>query len=608
MVVELEYIPGITLLEALRQNGAATYLQAPCGGKGTCGKCIVRIAAGECSAVTSREREALSADQLKKGMRLACQVIPEGFMQVELPAAGGADILSSAVQFSGRLTPLITGQKVQLPERGNKEQVSLFDSLRSAVVGIEDLSFSAAVADSLARVVRRGDKAVTLVLDGNRIVAQKSDADKESIRGFAVDIGTTTMVVSLVDMVSGTVNDRVAALNPQSSFGSDVISRISHASEKEGGLRELQDCLADKLLGMMKQLSLRNGIDFGSVYCAVLAGNTSMLHLFSGVFPLGIAQTPYVPVFTEGVKYIEGTGPLGGSVFPGMITCLIPCRSAYIGADITAGVAAVGMDQQLQTALFVDIGTNGEIVLGNSSEMVCCATAAGPAFEGAHIACGTGSVDGAIFALKEDESEGGLHFSTLGGAAPAGICGSGIIDCAALLYRQGLVDRKGRFLPVENLPLTVPGELKSRRIQLKGEEVFLLAAGAESAHGEPVYFSQKDLREVQLAKAAVAAGIQTLLDHRCIDAGAVEVVYLAGGFGSAISVENAFQIGLLPSELEKKVEAVGNTAQRGAVFYLLSEDFRQRVENLRQEMEYLELSFDKGFSKKLMAHMYLDTR
>ncbi len=601
----VDFPPGPSLLEVLRKSRSGREMAAPCGGKGTCGKCRVRILSGDCREPGPEEKQSLSEQELKSGMRLACRLFPSGDLTVELQSSGEAAVLVSPVAFGGVVSPLVRKQMILLEERDGKSQLNLFDQVRK-VSGIEDMVFSGSAADSLSRLVQLRERRVTLILDGNRVLDIESGDTSAALWSFAVDIGTTSVVVSLVDASSGKEIDRRAGLNRQGIYGADVITRISHAADSVEGLKELQDSITLQIGEMMEDLCIKNGIRPEKVNSCVLAGNTSMLHLFAGVYPLGIAQTPYVPVFTEALHFAEGTGPLGSSPFGKMVTRLVPGRSAYIGADITVGIAAVGMDMQEETALFVDIGTNGEIVLGSRDALVSCATAAGPAFEGAHIACGTGSIAGAVYSVVFEADTGRLKTGCIGGGAPSGICGSGIVDIAALLVREGLVDGKGRFLAVDKLSSSTGDELKSRRTTIDGEEVFLLSPASESAHGSPVYFSQKDLREVQLAKGAVAAGIETLLNCRNMAVTDVEMVYLAGGFGSALDPESAFQIGLLPAELKGRVIPSGNTSQRGAVYYTLSGDFRRRTGKLRESLDYLELSFDKGFSRRLMAHMYFD--
>lgn len=389
--------------------------------------------------------------------------------------------------------------------------------------------------------------------------------------GVALDIGTTTMAACLVNMRTGEILGKASCLNPQSVFGADVLSRI-HACQ-EGNLQTLQRLILDKTAELLAEI-----VNEQTVNSLVVAANTTMLHLFLGINPESIGVAPFTPVFTN-MQYCEGK-QLG---LPVENITLLPSVSGYIGSDITAGLLACGMVQNQGNTLFVDIGTNGELVLCHQGKLYATSTAAGPALEGACIECGLGGVNGAIDKVFYQDGE--LHFTTIGNTSPKGICGSGLVDLIALLYREGLLDENGTWVEDSASPLAN---------KLEDDKFYLT---------HKVYLSQKDIRQFQLAKSAIVSGIETLLHERKLYIDDIQTLYVAGGFGYYLDVNNAGLVGLLPTALLHKIQLVGNTSLQGATLCLLKQAYLLEIERLTEATEVVELSSSKYFTDAYIENM-----
>jgi uncharacterized 2Fe-2S/4Fe-4S cluster protein (DUF4445 family) len=465
-------------------------------------------------------------------------------------------------------------------------------------------------ADDIAEGVRLACCAVirgsgdVYVIDGvellnNRILDSISDElianwspDAEGY-GIAADIGTTTVVCYLLDLDRRVKIDSFSFLNPQVAFGDDVISRIAFsASAAGGGLMRLQTVLVDEMNRALDTLAKRNGIEKTDIREVVAAGNTVMEHIFLGVSPESIGHSPYEPAFLEHAPV--PANDIGLEAAPAAVVKLLPNVAGYVGGDIVAGVAALGMDKQSGMKLFIDIGTNNEIVIGNRDVMFCCATAAGPAFEGARIQYGMRASLGAIETVGLEDS--GLVCGTIGGTPPKGLCGSGLIDAVALLLCAGVIDQRGRL----QSPEECKDERFSRRISRdhKGMLRFLLTDPKNQ-----VYLTQKDIREVQLALGAVKAGTEIMLDSVGIGLGDLDEVLLAGAFGNNIDVRSAMTVGLLPRVRHSMVRSVYNSSGLGACLSLASPEFYESARVTAKRMSYIELSSRKDFEKRFISNM-----
>jgi uncharacterized 2Fe-2S/4Fe-4S cluster protein (DUF4445 family) len=390
--------------------------------------------------------------------------------------------------------------------------------------------------------------------------------------GVAIDVGTTTLVFYLVNLITGTIVETRSMLNPQTRFGGDVITRINHAAQKDNGLEDLQRAIVVAINSQLHHFTEVAGIPKEELIRITITGNTTMLHLLKGVDPLPIALAPFNAPFLD--EQLLNGKTLGLKCHPEAEVKLLPSISAYVGSDIVAGLASIVPSEKYQRYLFMDIGTNGELALVTPEKIWCCATAAGPAFEGARISCGLGAVAGAISTFENGS------YGVIGDEAPVGICGSGLIDVVAFMIDQDLVSHDGLI-----------------------EEDFELVSTRRTGNGLPISITQQDIREVQLAKSAIAAGVNVLLRNAGLAHPDIDAVFLAGGFGNYINHESAMKIGLISPEFRNKIISLGNTSGTGAVLALRSIQFDNLIETLIGRTEYIELSQNDEFTIDFAMNM-----
>jgi uncharacterized 2Fe-2S/4Fe-4S cluster protein (DUF4445 family) len=423
----------------------------------------------------------------------------------------------------------------------------------------------------------------TSVMAGGHTLHEEPGDTTADNYGLVVDIGTTTLVAVLVDLSSGAELAAASSLNPQSLHAQDVLSRIRFAAD--GGLETLSRELIDELNRLTREVAAAAGIPADRIYEAVFSGNTCMLHLAAGIDPAPLGRHPFVPAITGGNHL--GAADLGLAIAPNGLVYLPPVVSAYVGADISAGILASGLADLTGNTLFIDIGTNGELALAADGVLLASATAAGPAFEGMNIACGMRAAVGAIERVQV-AANGDIEFGVIGDREPVGICGSGLMDLVALLVEQGIIAPNGRMIG-NDTPL-------GRRVTKTG------AAGAFHLHGQ-VLLSQKDVRQVQLAKGAIRAGIELLLQGAGLRTTDLDRVLIAGSFGYHLREQSLLSIGLLPPEAQGKVSFLGNTSRSGGELLLLDHRLRQRLEAIVQQVRVVDLAGDPAFERTFMAAM-----
>lgn len=435
----------------------------------------------------------------------------------------------------------------------------------------------------------------------NRTIIEKyrSIAGPTDIYGIAVDIGTTTVVAKLIDLADGQAVATRAMLNPQTRFGDDVISRISYA-ESEAGLAQLHSVMVDGINELIRGLCEAVRIDANAIYEASVVGNTTMSHLFLR-FPVAqLGQAPYRAHCVD--AYDSSPKSLGLSMNPAGNVHTAENIAGFLGSDTTAVALAVDMDSTTQMTLVVDIGTNGELVLGTAERLYAASCAAGPALEGARIRCGSRAVEGAIEAVVIDNDD--ISLDVIGGAAPLSICGSGLIDAVAVLLELGIVDVSGRFASVDEVRAKCSESVAAKLTEFESQPAFCLAWDEQTS--EPtVVLTQKDIREFQLAKGAIQAGTRLLLAKMGIDAAGLERVLLAGAFGNYIRPSSAVRVGLLPNVPLDRIHFVGNAAASGAQMLLLSDECRATAAALRQRIQYIEIAHEKAFSEVFAEAMLL---
>lgn len=595
---------GVSLLDALKEQGIV--LESPCNGKGICGKC--RVLVHNSIPHTPEEKKHLSAEEICKGVHLSCMVQVYDNLEISLNVTHkSAAIITEANVIDTEVKPLVQKKFVSLPNPSISDQRADDERLLASVKKIESGNlnqcfnhFPLSFLKKLPSVLRQKHFNVTLIQILDNITGVESGDTVLKNYGVAIDIGTTTLAAYLYDLNTGKQISVSSQLNPQKKYGADVISRIEYSSKNPTNQSEMSILIQSALNDLIQQLVSIARIQHTDIYAVTLSGNTTMLHLLLELPSTNIACAPFIPVTLSGL--VLKPNDLNLNINPSGRLFILPSVSAYIGSDTTAAVLSTGMHNKIDISLLIDIGTNGEIVIGNNSFLYACSTAAGPAFEGANISCGIGSVDGAVSGVSV-MNNGTLKIDTIRGYKPVGICGSGLIDAVSCMLKIGVLDETGRILDKDEIKSNVH-KYSDRVYKINNQQAFLLVPADETFHHENIYISQKDIREIQNAKAAIAAGINILIHEAGCKAHDIKCAYLSGGFGSFINIDSALSIGLLPKELSEKTKPVGNAAGAGTIHALLSEDKLSQIEKIAKQIKYLELSSRKDFTYEYTENMF----
>lgn len=574
-------------------------IQLPCAGAGKCGKCLVEITPAA-PPPDRFDRLHLSPGELARGLRLACRTRVDRDMTVRIGAGLREErgrILDTGEERAYDLAPAITKTYLELPEPSLDDQVSDHDRITRAL-GMETIPADVGLLRELPSILRGASWRVTAVLSGGRLVGVEPGDTTARRYGIAFDIGTTTVVGTLVDLVTGQEAARASRMNSQAAYGEDTISRIRHAIEEPVGPGELHAHIRDVLNDIVRETALIAEIKPANIYEASVVGNTTMMHLLLRLDPGGLSQIPFVPAATAAVDI--PAGETGIAINPRGNVHALPAIAGFVGADTVAVMLAADFLQPGPPRLAVDIGTNGELALVRDGGITVCSTAAGPALEGAEISCGMRAAVGAIERVSIDSGE--VSVEVIGGVRPAGICGSGIIDLTAALLDTGIVTSSGAFAKPETLRRTLPDSLIDRIIIVDGQPAFLVIRGDDPGHTD-IVFTQRDIRQVQLAKGAIAAGIHLLLEDTGVTLDGLHEILVAGAFGNYISPAGAKRIGLLPNLPLERVRFIGNAASVGARMALLSARARKDAETIRSRSRHLELAALPAFTDTLADHM-----
>lgn len=597
---KIRSIAGVTLLDAFAASGVS--VRSECGGRGVCGKCKVFVTEKtRINEVTDQEKRVLTGEEVALNLRLACQVHLEGDLTVMIPVESRVRrrrIQVAGVEAALELTPAIRKLRAQpssptlLDPQTYSERLLRFleetYDLRGLTINYEALKKLPGALNA-----SRQDVTAT-VWNGREVIDVEAGDTTQHAYGLAVDIGTSKIVGQLVSLDDGQVVATSSLENPQIIHGEDVISRITFASASEAGLDQLQSIVLDAINAVASRVCEEAGVDATHLYEMTIVGNSAMHHILLRIPPLSLALAPYVPT----VKSSLNLGPkdLALHMNEGGNIHLLPLVAGFVGADNIAGILSSGVHKSQELSLFIDIGTNTEVNLGNREGLLCCSCASGPAFEGAHIRDGMKAVQGAIERVSMDANDHAVHFEVIGGGKPVGICGSAMIDILAEMFRHNLVDRTGR----------INGEARSERIRrVKASLEFVVAWREETDKDEDIVITQGDIRELQLAKAAVYAGCSILMKHHAVSPEAIEKIYLAGAFGNYIDSVNAKIIGIIPDVPTENVVFVGNSALSGARMALLSTDMRREATDLSQQLTYVELGAASNFNEELISATYL---
>ena len=604
---------GALLTEAARLAGVE--INQPCGGQGRCGRCAVQVASG---SVRRRSSLRLSAEDIAQGYALACQTVVEGDATVLVPPQEKVerrltvDRVAAEVQvpagYHFRTHQTIHRLSLSLTPPSLDDQADDWSRLRTALrrqSDRSDVAISLPLLRRIGGVLRQGDWQVTAILDipdwdcspncPARLIDLRPGhvAETTPLWGLAIDIGTTTVTVWLVDLVSGQVRAQAAEYNGQIARGEDVISRIIYAS-KNGGAEELRARVLETINGLIERACQRAGADAYDIVKAVVAGNSTMIHLFLGLPAASIRLAPFVTAVNDVPPLTAAE--TGLAVNPEAAVDCLPGVASYVGADITAGVLSSGAGESEQLTLFLDVGTNGEMVLGSNEWLVACACSAGPAFEGAGVVDGMRATRGAIEEVWINGASFEPSYRVIGNEKARGLCGSGLISLLAEMFLTGVVDKAGNVKLDLPTPRTREGE--------HGPE-YVVAWAAETAHGRDIAINRVDIDNLIRAKAAIYAGFTVLAERLGAPLSAVERVLIGGSFGKYINVEKAVQIGLLPDLPWDRFHFLGNTAVLSAYRALLDPAARKRIQDIAARMTYIELSADNSFYEAFMSALFL---
>lgn len=595
---QLDIKSGETLLQAFKRQGV--YLVASCGGKGSCGKCRIRVIEGKYRAASPGK---LDPADIRSGIALACQTLPRENLLIDIPkeslltvgdaieTARSENLLELFQTLDSTISPLVQMIHLNISPPTIDNNISDLERLQKAAEekGVEGLRFSHDFVSSLAGSLRDAGWNIDLFWTDRQEALFISPHRDRKRCGIAVDIGTTTLVLYLISLNDGRILDVSSTYNSQIRYGDDVITRIVHATEG-GGLEDLRNAVITDINDLLAPVIERHSLTAEDIESAVIAGNTTMSHLFWGLTPEHIRAEPYTP--TAGLFPPWHAGTAGIHVNGHAPVYTVPCVASYVGGDIVAGVLASSMHRSEEISLFMDIGTNGEIVIGNREWLVTAACSAGPCFEGSGIRHGMRATEGAIASIQLAPETFEPVFRVIGNGKPQGICGSGMIDALTEMFLGGVIDQKGKF---------VQGVSAERiREGIEGPE-FLFSTDGKS----DIVLTGVDIENILRAKAAMYAGVSLLLKKVGLGLDDIRHVYIAGGFGNYLNVDKAIIIGMLPDIPREKYSFLGNTSVAGAYLCLLSGKMRREAEEIARTMTNIELSVSRRFMDEYMSALFL---
>ncbi len=601
-------VPEGTLIHEAAIKAGIEDLHLPCGAKGTCGQCLVEVVSGRAEQFGHTHfDEALAGERLV--MACMTQVRDDLVIRVRetrdsaMRVVGDSHFLIPAkfLPDRHRLSPLVRVERVVVPPASIEEHYSDWQRLvRALVNGAEaPVRTSLTVLRALAEHLRAADGHVTVVLKEEvngllRVMEVRPDDGVSPVLGLAIDIGTTTIAVQLVNLLDSKALASRSTYNAQISRGADVISRIDYA-KTPARLAELRALVVDSLNRVIEEIVADVRIDPETIHGAFIAGNTTMIHLLLALPPRYIRETPYVPTVNAVPSLLAGE--VGLSINPQAVVAFAPGVGSYVGGDIIAGLLCTELPvNHDEVFLFMDIGTNGEIVLGNADWMIACACSAGPAFEGSGIKCGMRATDGAIEYVEISPDGNRVRYDVIGEGQPAGICGSGLICLLGELLLHGVIDQSGRFNADADT---------DRIVRVGNTRGFVVEWGPHTRDGQDLVITEPDIENLLRTKAAIYAACALILQNVGLDWSAIARVFIAGGFGRYIQVDDAVRIGLLPDLPYDRFTYIGNSSLTGAYIALLSKEKRQELLRLAKGITYVDLSSDPHYMDAFLGALFL---
>ncbi|MBI4823426.1 MAG: DUF4445 domain-containing protein [Nitrospirae bacterium] len=590
---------GESILNALKRH--EIYLVSSCGGKGTCGKCRVKLIDGKADIASYGK---LTQAEKKKSLTLACQTFPLSDVLLEIPEesrlvvgekiaiARSRDLFELLKSLKTEVSPIAKTIELDLPQPTIEDNISDLERLKRALEekGLKDMRFSHAFSSSLSKTLRDSGWDIILSYSEASEAIFISSTESKDRYGISVDIGTTTVVLYLINLTDGRLIDVGFTYNSQIRHGDDVITRIIYAVEG-GGIEELRELVLEDINDLLDAIVERHGINRQEIDSVVISGNTTMSHLFWGLDPKYIREEPYIPSLNFFPMWQAGTARL--KINPQAPVYTMPAPASYVGGDIVSGVLASKMHRNPEISLFMDIGTNGEIAVGNNEWLLTAACSAGPCFEGSGIKCGMRATEGAIEAVTINPETYEPQIAVIGNVVPIGICGSGMIDAISEMFLKGIIDQKG------GLKLDTSLAERIRHTE-EGLEFVIYKDPIRE-----ITLTHADIENILRAKAAIYAGLSLLLKEVNLTINDIQKVYIAGGFGNYLNIEKAIIIGMLPDIERERFSFLGNTSIAGAYLCLLSGDMRKEAEDIARKMTYMELSVSRGFMDEYMASLFL---
>jgi len=587
---------GHTLLEIIKENNLI--FESPCAGKGSCGKCKIKITSGKINSISDEEMEFLTEEEILKGIRLSCFAIPVGEVTVEFLKNHDSNmkhrILKEGYMPDLEGTPSLHKKLYEVKD--SIDTVNSIEELVEITIGKPLNTCDKWNLNNFSNLLH-SKKFTAVFMDDNVLGVEIGDT-KDKLYSLAIDIGTTTVVASLVDINSGREIDCDSEINPQKEYGLDVLSRIAFIKSSTSGLNVLHNSIIQCINRLISSLCIKNNIHKHNIYEVAVAANTTMQHILLEVNPTSIGKAPYIPIFT-GSKNILASN-LGIHISPFGMIYVLPGVSGYIGADIVAGVVVSKLHKSDKNILLIDIGTNGEIVLSKQGQLTSCSCAAGPALEGMNISCGMRGATGAIEKIQIESS--GINIKVIDDVAPIGICGSGIIDGVSEIVKNNIVSYNGRIKKKSDLEKDATLKEFSDFIKEDGNKRKVLICPGNNN----IEITQEDIRQVQLAKGAILSGFYTLLDSMGLTVNDLDEIIIAGQFGKHLSVDSLAGVGIVPRTLKNKIRYIGNSSKTGAVMALLSKEVREEIQGIAKSIDYFELSSKPNYERLFIKCLNFD--
>jgi len=595
-----------SLLDLARDSGAA--IESICSSLGKCGKCkvIVRSGGNALGKVTESEKRILDKRELRDGVRLACQarVVSPANITIDVPEEsrrGHHRLLASGIERKIDLLPAMRKYVLKIPPATLHDLRADDDRLLQVlkIMVKRQLEVSPGVHRHLPEALRKSSWTTTVTLFRDKEIVRAEPGDTSArLFGIAADIGTTKIVAYLLDLRTGEVLGNESSPNPQIPFGEDLMSRIAYTNKNPKGLEELQRVVAHGLNTLIFKLCADRGLIPDDILEVMVVGNTAMHHIFFGIPTTHLAAAPYAPA----VRTSLSVNPphVGLNTYPFGKVSSLPNIAGFVGADAVADLLSSGLYDDREIGMMIDIGTNTEIIAGNKERLVSCSCASGPAFEGAHIKFGMRASTGAIERVWVDPASYEVRLRTIDDAQPRGICGSGIVDAVSELFGAGILEPSGKIIVSESNPRT--------RTTADGQAEFIIAPGKETISGYNISITQHDVQEIQLAKAAIFAGVSILMKRLRLKPSSLKNIYAAGAFGTYVDASSAISIGMYPDVPVDRIKFIGNAAGSGARMCLKSTKMRDLADKLSRKVEYIELAAEKDFQQEFAQAMFLPHR